>query len=83
MTAVHGNGTFALQARDGGDYRLRYRDPANCSPDSCDYFIGIDTNRDNASYLDFYIVGRASGWVAVGLTGTANMVYTLNLVHGS
>ena len=56
------------------DYRLRRRDPDGCDPDRCDYFLGISPNSGNSSYLDFYLVGRATGWVAVGFSLTANMV---------
>ena len=63
-----------LQIRNAGDYRLRYRQPSGCDPDSCEYFVGIDTNQNDSNFLDFYLVGKARGWVAVGFSKTANMV---------
>ena len=36
--------------------------------------MGIDTNTGSASFLDFYLVGRARGWVAVGFSTTHDMV---------
>ena len=65
---------IVVQRRNGSDYRLRYRQPSGCDPDTCDYFVGIDTNAENESFLDFYLVGQAKGWVAVGFSETANMV---------
>ena len=62
------------QMRAPGEYRLRYHDPINCDPDSCDYFMGIDTNGGNPLYLDFYLTAEIEGWVAVGFSETANMV---------
>lgn len=63
-----------LQGRKADDYRLRYRDPRGCSPNSCRYFMGIDTNAENKSYLDFYLVGQTRGWVALGFGKTDGMV---------
>ena len=65
---------YPLQSTDAADYRLQRREPDGCNPDDCDYFLGVDTNSGNSSYLDFYLVGRATGWVAVGFSPTANMV---------
>ena len=63
-----------LQTRNASEYRLRYRHPSGCDPDNCDYFVGIDTNQKDPSFLDFYLVGKTTGWVAVGFTKTPNMV---------
>ena len=70
---IHSTLVF-LQSTDAAGYRLRRRDPDGCDPDDCDYFLGVDTNSGNSSYLDFYLVGEATGWVAVGFSPTANMV---------
>ena len=45
----------------------------------CDVFVGIDTNTGDPDFLDIYLEGSAGGWVAVGFTGTANMVCRLTL----
>lgn len=71
-SAVAGNQPSA-PTRDASGYRLRYREPHGCDPDNCDYFVGIDTNTGSASFLDFYLVGRARGWVAVGFSTTHDM----------
>ena len=35
----------------------------------------MDTNVENADYLDFHLAGRqASGWIAVGFSSSPNMV---------
>ena len=68
---------------NGSEYRLRYREPRGCVPDDCDYFVGIDTNEGESSFLDVYLVGKTRGWVALGLTKTANMVRRelYNIIH--
>ena len=66
--------SFMPQVREPADYRLRRRDPSGCDPDSCDYFMGVDTNSGNSSYLDFYLTADINGWVAVGFSRTSNMV---------
>ena len=63
-----------LQRRNAEDYRLRYRNPRGCSPNTCHYFMGINTNTENKSYLDFYLVGQTTGWVALGFSETDGMV---------
>ena len=63
-----------LQVRNAADYRLRRHIPSGCDPDSCDYFMGVDTNSGNSSYLDFYLTGEIDGWVAVGFSLTQSMV---------
>ena len=65
---------YLLQIRIASEYRLRYREPKGCDPEDCDYFVGIDTNTGNSSFLDFYLIGRARGWVAVGLAMAPAMV---------
>jgi hypothetical protein len=46
------------------------------STTGCDFFLGINTNSENSSYLDFTLEGKAKGWVAVGFSKTPNMVCT-------
>ena len=65
---------FASQTRAPADYRLRYHDPEGCDPESCDYFMGIDTNEGNSSFLNFYLTAETEGWVAVGFSESASMV---------
>ena len=59
-----------------GDYRLRYYEPVSCrsDPDTCTYFMGIDTNKGSPLYLDFYLTAETDGWVAVGFSETRSMV---------
>ena len=56
------------------DYRLTFGTPANCQPDQCTVFVGIDTNVDNPMFLDITMQGTAQGWVAVGFSSTPSMV---------
>lgn len=64
------------------NYRLTHQIPKGCVPPLCDFFMGISTNDNNRSFIDFTLEGRANGWVAVGFSNTSNMVasYTLLLV---
>lgn len=62
------------QVRDPTEFRLILRDPPGCSPESCDIYVGIDTNPQDPAFLDFYIEGAAQAWVAVGFSESPNMV---------
>ena len=65
---------LSLQNVPPEDYRLTSRIPAGCTPTmDCSYFMGIRTNT-NSSFLDIYLEGVSTGWVAVGITSSANMV---------
>ena len=55
---------------------MRRRDPPNCDPEDCDYFVGINTNENNATYLDFYLTGVISGWVAVPLLSSLMQMWS-------
>ena len=70
------------QTREPGDYRLQNRDPDGCDPESCDYFVGIDTNEGNDSFLDFYLTADIDGWVAIGFSMSNNMVREWECVYG-
>jgi hypothetical protein len=60
--------------RAPADFRLILRDPPACDPDTCNIYVGIDTNTQDPSFLDFYIQGEAQAWVAVGFSESPNMV---------
>ena len=60
--------------RDPEDYRLTFRQPANCRLEECNAFVGIDTNAGNPNFLDITMQGVAGCWVAVGFSPTQNMV---------
>ena len=62
------------QSTDPDMYRLTYRIPDNCDPASCDYFLGINVNAGNSSYLDIYLSGDTDGWIAIGFSSTSSMV---------
>ena len=57
-------------------YRISVAVPSGCEKNvsKCTYFIGINTNSENSSYIDFTLEGSAKGWVAVGFSDTASMV---------
>ena len=65
---------FPPQSVAPADYRLRRQVPDGCDPDNCDYFMGINTNEGNTSFLDFYLTAEIDGWVAVGFSQTDDMV---------
>ena len=50
--------------------------PEGCEQSAikCNFFLGINTNSENSSYLDFTLEGNAKGWVAVGFSKTPSMV---------
>ena len=56
------------------DYPLEYRNPSNCNVSDCAVYVGIAVNSSDSNYLDFYIEGDATSWVAVGFSTTFNMV---------
>ena len=43
-------------------------------PSECNLFVGIDTNEGDSDFLDVYLEGSASTWVAVGFSTSNNMV---------
>ncbi|KAL5487380.1 hypothetical protein EMCRGX_G019974 [Ephydatia muelleri] len=47
-------------------YRFTATNPPNCVQSSCDYFLGIRTNDNDPTYLDFMLEGSATGWIGVG-----------------
>ena len=59
------------------DYGFTWRDPVGCTAGvNCEYFVGIQYNQDNASYLDFHLEGLPNwgGWVAIGFSASRSMV---------
>ncbi len=62
------------QTRSPESYRITLRVPSNCAPATCTLFIGVDTNEGNDEYLDVYMEGDTTGWIALGFSETANMV---------
>ena len=42
--------------------------------------MGINNN-SNPEYLDFYMTADIGGWVAVGFSPSANMVYKCDAAH--
>ena len=72
----------ALQSLDPESYGLRRRAPDGCEPNAtCDYFVGISVNIGDPSYIDVYLSGLATGWVAVGFSPTNNMVSQIKYIH--
>ena len=58
------------------DYPYTRRVPAGCTSGAgdCSYFVGIQRNEGDATYLDFHLEGQAAGWVAIGFSTTTSMV---------
>eukprot|EP00731_Ephydatia_muelleri_P018005 Em0011g45a len=50
------------------EYRLINALPAGCDPSNCDYYLGIRTNDEDPEFLDFMMVGKAQGWIAIGFS---------------
>ena len=55
-------------------YRFTVTIPSNCTA-NCDYFLGIRTNDNDPTYLDFVLEGNTHGWVGIGFTKTGTMVW--------
>ena len=66
----------------GAVYRLNATVPDGC-PDNADYTVMVRTNNRNPSFLDFYLEGETSGWIAVGFSPTDDMVCAHIHVHTS
>ena len=67
-----------LQVQGHEEYRLIFRNPAHCvNAYDCDIYIGIDTNSGDPNFLDIYMEGRTSGWLAVGFSDSISMVQQL------
>lgn len=63
-----------MQKNNPEDYPLFFTDPQGCSPSECLTFVGIERNEGNPDYLNFYLEGATTTWVAVGFSDTPNMV---------
>ena len=55
-------------------YRFTATNDPNCVQVTCDYFLGIRTNDNDPTYLDFVLEGSATGWIAVGFAQSPAMV---------
>ena len=63
------------QSTDPSDYGLFRRIPDGCDPSTnCTYFVGMEVNSDDRSYLDFIMTGEAEGWLAIGFSTSRSMV---------
>eukprot|EP00731_Ephydatia_muelleri_P037926 Em0599g4a len=60
--------TRLLPSSSGAQYRLVTAIPAGCDPSNCDYYLGIRTNDEDPEFLDFMMVGKAQGWIAIGFS---------------
>ena len=58
------------------NYRLFQGFPKDCVPSNneCKYFVGFNTNTENSTLLEITLMGKATGWIAVGFSKTPNMV---------
>lgn len=65
--------------QETSSYRISVSIPKGCEKKSiskCDYFLGINMNSEDSSYVDFTLEGKAKGWVAVGFSDTPSMVHS-------
>ena len=67
-------GRFILITQLSSEYRLINALPAGCDPSNCDYYLGIRTNDEDPEFLDFMMVGKAQGWIAIGFSLKPDMV---------
>lgn len=64
------------------EYRLSLGLPEGCEKTTdtkCEVFLGINSNSDDDSFIDFSLEGKAKGWVAVGFSKTADMVQSYTI----
>jgi hypothetical protein len=66
-------GRCPIQATSVGNHRLFFGFPRGCRRSSCDYYVGINPNPADSSYLDFYLEGNARGWIAIGFSENMTM----------
>ena len=57
-----------------GGHRLIFRSPSGCDRSNCDYYVGLSPNAVDSTYLDVYLEGTASGWIAIGFSLNTQMV---------
>jgi hypothetical protein len=70
VTAIPGT-----PSTDPSAYDLRYRIPSGCDPTTnCTYFVGLEVNANDSSFLDVFLTAPVAGWVAVGFSPTPSMV---------
>lgn len=63
-----------MQTTPPDSLSLKFQDPEDCSASKCKTFVGMERNGGNKEYLNFYLEGEASAWVAVGFSKTESMV---------
>jgi hypothetical protein len=69
VTAIPGT-----PSTDPSAYDLRYRIPSGCDPTTnCTYFVGLEVNANDSSFLDVFLTAPVAGWVAVGFSPTPSM----------
>ena len=68
--------TYAFPTQISSTYRISLSTPQGCNQSSggCNFFLGINTNSENSSYLDFTLEAKVKGWVAIGFSKTPDMV---------
>ena len=72
---------YGIKSTDPNDYGLFRRIPDGCDPTTtCVYFVGLQVNANDSAYLDVYLTGQATGWLAIGFSKTKSMVSTETLL---
>lgn len=55
--------------------------PEGCERTECTYYWAMGPNNENPSYLDIYMEGDVSGWLAVGFSENKLMVIRVMINH--
>ena len=61
----------------GASYRFNISIPAGCThPSSCTFFAALRTNDNSSEWLDYYMEGAATGYLALGWNSVSQTVIT-------
>ena len=67
------NCLYILQTASSS-FPIVFRAPNNCEREQCTFYWAMGPNTANPQYLDVYMEGNATGWMAVGFSDDQMMV---------
>ena len=57
-----------------GGTKTCFKVPDSCSGSDCDYLVSWSVLKDQNRKVEFELLGKTDGWVAIGLSDDKNMV---------
>ena len=67
----------------GKNNELVLSEPAGCEVSYCTTYVSITCKKDDDDYVNIYMEGESSTWVAVGFSDSPNMVSSMWSCCGS